>query len=88
MFNLTTSIKHSIGNTNNQTRKRNRRHPQWKRSKVIFFFFCRWHDSICINPKEQPHTYTHTNRIKKQNSEKFRISSASQSCLTLCNPMD
>ena len=44
---LTTPISHSIGSPNhiNQTRKRNKRHPNWKEgSKTVIV--CRWHDSV------------------------------------------
>ena len=44
---LTTSIQHSIGTPShsNQTRKRNKRYPNWKgRGKIVIIF--RWHDTI------------------------------------------
>ena len=48
---LTTSTQHDIGSTshNNQTRKRKKRHLNWKgRGKIIAIF--RWHDTL-ENPK-------------------------------------
>ena len=44
---FTTSIQHSIGSSSHpiQTRKRNKRHPNWKGgSKTVIV--CRWHDSV------------------------------------------
>ena len=44
---LATFIEHSTGSPShsNQTRKRNKRHPNWKgKSKTVTV--CRWHDTI------------------------------------------
>ena len=51
MHSLTTSIQHSIGNPsqNNQTRKGNKRDPNWKkRGKTVTI--CRWYDTLYIEP--------------------------------------
>ena len=47
MPSLTTPIQHSIGSPShiNQTRKRNKRHPNWKGGNETVTV-CRWHDSI------------------------------------------
>ena len=44
---FTTSIQHSIGSPShsNQTRKRNKRHPDWKGGDETVTV-CRWHDSV------------------------------------------
>ena len=43
---LTTIIQHSFGSFGhgNQRRKRNKRNPNWKRTKIVSV--CRWHDTI------------------------------------------
>ena len=47
VYTFTTSILHSIGSFshNNQTRKGNKRHPNWKGGNKTVIF-CRWHDSV------------------------------------------
>ena len=48
---FTSSIQHSIGSAShsNQTRKRNKRHPNWKGGNKTVIV-CRWHDSIHRKP--------------------------------------
>ena len=56
MHTLTTSIQHSIGNPsqNNQTRKRNKRDPNWKkRGKTVTI--CRWYDTLYRETLKSPH---------------------------------
>ena len=51
---LTTSIQHWNQNHSNQTGKRNKMYPYWKRRGKIATI-CRWHDTIYIykeNPKD------------------------------------
>jgi len=51
MLTLTTTIQHSFGNFghSNQSRKRNKRNPKWKRrSKTLNV--CRWHDPLHRKP--------------------------------------
>ena len=47
---LTTTIQHSFGSFShsNQRRKRNKRNPDWKRSKTLIV--CRWHDPLHRKP--------------------------------------
>ena len=48
---LATSVYHIIGNASHshQTRKRNKRHPNWKgRTNIVTI--CRWHDTISRKP--------------------------------------
>ena len=47
---LTTAIQHSFGSFghSNQRRKRNKRNPDWKRSKTLTI--CRWHDPLHRKP--------------------------------------
>jgi len=47
---LTTTIQHSFGSFShsNQRRKRNKRNPDWKRSKSLNV--CRWHDPLHRKP--------------------------------------
>ena len=49
---FTTTIQHSFGSFghSNQSRKRNKRNPNWKRSKTLTV--CRWHDPLHGNPKD------------------------------------
>ena len=52
---LTTSIQHSIGNPShsNQTRKRNKKHPNSDGGSKTITVCCRWHDSVhrnCYRP--------------------------------------
>ena len=47
---LTTTIQHSFGSFShsNQRRKRNKRNPDWKRSKTLTV--CRWHEPLHRKP--------------------------------------
>ena len=47
---LTTTIQHSFGSFShsNQRRKRNKRNPNWKRSRTLTV--CRWHDPLHRKP--------------------------------------
>ena len=49
---LTTTTQHNFGSFShsNQSRKRNKRNPDWKRSKTPTV--CRWHDPPHRNPKD------------------------------------
>ena len=49
---FTTTIQHSFGSfsPSNQRRKRNKRNPDWKRSKTLTV--CRWHDHYIENSKD------------------------------------
>jgi len=50
---LTTTIQHSFGSFDhsNQSRKRNKRNPDWKRRSNTLTV-CRWHDPLHRNPKD------------------------------------
>ena len=50
VFTFTTIIQHHFGSASysNQRRKRNKRHPDQKRSKALTV--CRWHDMVHIKP--------------------------------------
>ena len=53
MPSLTTPIQHSIGSPthNNQTRRRNKGHPNWKGgSKTVII--CRWHGTVYTKPED------------------------------------
>ena len=49
---FTTNFQHSFGSLchSNQSRKRNERNPNWKRSKTLTV--CRWHILYIENPKD------------------------------------
>ena len=53
---FTTSIQHSIGSPSNsdQTRKRNKRHPNWKGGSETVTV-CRWHDRVHRKPYMSHH---------------------------------
>ena len=64
-----TSIQHSIGSPShrNQTRKRNKRHPNWKGgTKTVIIY--RWHESVHIKPCGLHKKTTQPNKWIWQNS--------------------
>ena len=73
---LTSSIQHSIGSPShsNQTRKRNKRYPNWKWTCKIVIT-CRWHDTIYIeNPKDSTQKLVEQiNEFSKETGYKINI---------------
>ena len=68
MSTFTTSIQHSIGSPShsNQTRRRNKRHPNWKGgSKTVIV--CRWHDNVHRKPYRLHQKYVRPNKWIWQN---------------------
>ena len=68
MPSLTTPIQHSIGSPShsNQTRKRNKRNPNWKGGNQTVIV-CRWHDSV-HRKSYKLHQKTRPNKWIWQNS--------------------